>query len=217
MSQMERSSGKNPMTGVWLITYLDLLLLLLTLFVFLVAIRRDPSGAWVRFRHAFAEEVNWRERATPPPQLSEAHAGGHEDAWLALLRQMAAEGVNRNSMERMLSRSMIRSLGVREGQNGLAVALPSIPGKGGPDLTAPQTRLLALLVQTLPYELEVCSVTGGVGAGEVETAWSEAFERACRFSDRLVELGAPVARIRPAARVEGGGITRFQLVFREVL
>jgi flagellar motor protein MotB len=174
---LEEETAASPS---WMPLFFSLMLVLLTLFIFLITYAETDKEKIRIFREQFQESL-LLSGAQGRGARSIVHVGTQQDPLNALINRMKSEGINKKLMDEFLTLKQIKDLEVMAGKTGVSVILPEVavfePGKN--QLTGKAVDYLAAvsyLVSELPYLVEI----KGFSPGTVPTGYIDALEFSAR-------------------------------------
>jgi len=164
----------------WMPLFFSLMLVLLTLFIFLITYAETDKEKIRIFKEQFQESLVLSGEGGRGAR-SIAGGGTRQDPLQALVNRMKSAGINKKLMDEFLTLSQIKDLEVTGGKRGVAVILPEVvmfePGKN--QLTGKAVDYLAVvsyLVSELPYLVEI----KGYSPGAVPPGYTDALEFSAR-------------------------------------
>ncbi|NIM16845.1 MAG: hypothetical protein GTO45_33080 [Candidatus Aminicenantes bacterium] len=164
----------------WMPLFFSLMLVLLTLFIFLITYAETDKEKIRIFREQFQKSLLLSSEGGRGAQ-SIVHVGTQQDPLNALINRMKSEGINKKLMDEFLTLKQIKELDVMAGKRGVSVILPEVvvfePGKN--QLTGEAVDYLSVisyLVSELPYLVEI----KGYSPGTVPTGYTDALEFSAR-------------------------------------
>jgi flagellar motor protein MotB len=160
----EDESSGGATRPSWMPMFIALMLVLLTVFVFLVTFTRGSKLKVRKFKTEFRRSLMLPGQGSKGAR-SLTDFGTLEEPARALINRMKSEGINKKLMDDFLTLNQIKELEVRDGQRGVAIILPEVVGflPGKNEITDAAKRFLdrvSVLAAELPYLLEIKGYAG---------------------------------------------------------
>ena len=174
---LEEETATSPS---WMPLFFSLMLVLLTLFIFLITYAETDKEKIRIFKEQFQKSLLLSDEEGRGAQ-SVVHVGTQQDPLNALINRMKSRGINKKSMDEFLTLKQIKELEVMTGKRGVSVILPEVvvfePGKNQlTDKAVDYLAAISYLVSELPYLVEI----KGFSSGTVPTGYTDALEFSAR-------------------------------------
>jgi outer membrane protein OmpA-like peptidoglycan-associated protein len=148
--------GTRP---AWMPMFISLMLVLLTIFIFLITYTRGSQTKVQKFREQFRRSLMLTGKGGEGTR-SITDLGTQYNPARALINRMKSKGINKKLMDEFLTLSQIKDMEVRDGQRGVSIILPEVVGfvPGKNQLTDQTVRFLdtvVILADELPYLVEI--------------------------------------------------------------
>jgi flagellar motor protein MotB len=164
----------------WMPLFFSLMLVLLTLFIFLITYAETDKEKIRIFKEQFQKSLELSGEEGRGAQ-SIIRGGTGQDPLSALINRMKSEGIDKKLMDEFLTLNQIKELEVMGGKSGVSVILPEVAvfEPGSNRLTGKAVDYLAAvsyLAAELPYLVEI----KGFSPGTVPTGYTDALEFSAR-------------------------------------
>jgi flagellar motor protein MotB len=174
---LEEETAASPS---WMPLFFSLMLVLLTLFIFLITYAETDKEKIRIFREQFQESL-LLSGAQGRGAQSIVQVGTQQDPLHALINRMKSKGINKKLMDEFLTLNQVKDLEVMAGERGVAVILPEVAvfERGKNQLTGKAVDYLfavSYLVSELPYLVEI----KGYSSETIPTGYTDALEFSAR-------------------------------------
>jgi len=200
-------SAFRPLGNGWMVTFTDLIALMLTFFVLLFSMSSLEKQKWRELAGALSEQLNSMTLSDAPRPTVVLQIKTEKDP---------VPGADLDYLERVLREQLaaepaLDTVSLRRGDGGVILSLPAATvfdgvGVGTTDTAGQMAYPLARLLQNLGNGIEITVFTGGEDAhAGFRSVWDLALARAKGVSDLLLRAGYDgplVARAVAAARAE---------------
>lgn len=148
--------GTRP---AWMPMFISLMLVLLTIFIFLITYTKGSQTKVQKFKEQFRRSLMLTGKGGAGIH-SITDMGTQYNPARALINRMKSKGINKKLMDEFLTLSQIKDMEVRDGQRGVSIILPEVVGfvPGKNQLTDQAVRFLdmvVILADELPYLVEI--------------------------------------------------------------
>lgn len=156
----EEPANENPGTNpAWMPMFISLMLVLLTIFIFLVTYTKGSHTKIQLFRKHFRRSLMLTGEGGNGVR-SITDLGTWDSPVRVLINRMKSKGINKKLMDDFLTLSQIKDMEVRDGKRGISIILPEVVGfvPGKNQLTDQAVRFLdkvVMLADELPYMVEI--------------------------------------------------------------
>lgn len=156
----EEPANETPgTTPAWMPIFISLILVLLTIFIFLVTFTRGSHTKIQLFQKHFRGSLMLTGKGGKGAR-SITGLGTRYSPVRVLINRMKSKGINKKLMDDFLTLSQIKDMEVRDGKRGVSIILPEVVGfvPGKNQLTGQAVSFLdtvVMLVVELPYMVEI--------------------------------------------------------------
>jgi hypothetical protein len=155
----EPASGTPGTTPAWMLMFISLMLVLLTIFIFLVTFTRGSHTKIQLFQKHFRRSLMLTGEGGKGAR-SITDLGTRYSPMRVLINRMKSKGINKKLMDDFLTLSQIKDMEVRDGKRGVSIILPEVVGfvPGKNQLTDQAVSFLdtvVMLAVELPYMVEI--------------------------------------------------------------
>lgn len=156
----EKTSDETPLIRpVWMPMFISLMLVLLTVFIFLITYTKGSQTKVQKFKEQFRRSLMLVGKGGKGAH-SITDLGTRYNPARVLINRMKSKGINKKLMDDFLTLSQIKDMEVRDGQRGVSIILPEVVGfvPGKNQLTEQAVRFLdmvVILADELPYLVEI--------------------------------------------------------------
>lgn len=154
----------------WMTLYLDIIMLLLTLFVFFASFTEKDLKKVEVFKKHFKKSLMIKGSGKDG-RFSITEGDNHTDPVKNIVNRMRTEGINRKIMDNFLEINDIKIFEVRDGKSGTALILPVKAAFINSetkltDVLKKSLSKITLLARDLPYLLEIRGYSSESSAGK---------------------------------------------------
>lgn len=218
--ELQDSQSRPP----WMTMFISLMLVLLTLFIFLVTFTEMDKSKVEFFKQFFRESMLMPE-LNREGRMSITDLGTPVEPVKAIINRMKSNGINKKLMDDFLTLNQIKDFDVVDGKRGVVVVLPEVAifEQDKSNLTRQSRQYLSsisFLVSQLPYLVEV----KGYASQTVPLGYTDALEfsarRASVVYDYFLQEGVAPVKLKVSGCGDAFGQSsvsqdKVEIVFKE--